>query len=194
MLILVRQGTKYGPEYVDVLRKQVKETSGLETLVLGDQDADIKLKYGWGGWWSKIELFRPDLPRPFIYVDLDSFILNDISALLGETLICREWHPNIKGCGRVQSSLIAVGEYREDIWETFIERPAHWMQANGDQNYLQHFDWDFIQDKYPGMVGSYKFHNKEKPIHRVVTFHGKPKQCNAVGWAQDLWNSLTQPE
>ena len=164
-------------------------------MVLGDQeDADIQLKYNWGSWWSKLELFRPDIPRPFIYVDLDSFILGDISALLGETLICREWHPNISGCGKVQSSLIAVNEYREDIWETFIERPEHWMQANGDQNFLEKFPWEFIQDKYPDMVGSFKLHNREKPIHRVVTYHGHPKQKDAVGWSQDLWNSLKPHE
>jgi len=189
-LILVRQGTKYGPEYVERLKEQAWETSGLRTIVLGDQeDADIELEHGWPGWWSKLELFRPDIPRPFIYVDLDSFILGDISPLMGDTAICREWHPNIKGCGRVQSSIIAVGEYRKDIWETFIEKPQHWMQANGDQNYLEKFQWKFIQDFYPDMVGSYKIHNKEKPIHRVVTFHGKPLMVDAVGWAQDLWNS-----
>ena len=192
MLIVVRQGNKYSEDYVKILRKQAKQTSGLETIVLGDQDdADIKLEF-YTGWWAKMELFRSVIPRPFIYVDLDSFILGDISPLLGETLICREWHPNIKGCGRVQSSLFSLNEYRPEIWETFSQ--GNWMHLNGDQNFLGKFEWNFIQDRFPTMVGSYKFHNKEKPIHNVVTFHGKPKQPHAVGWAQDLWHSLTPPK
>lgn len=192
MLVLVRQGDKYGPEYVEILKKQAKETSGLETLVLGDgEDADIPLKYGWQGWWSKLELFRPDIPKPFIYIDLDSYVLGDISRLLGETMICREWHPNIKGCGMYQSSVIAVAEQRDDIWNEWMKRPEMWMrELRGDQNFLEKFLWNCIQDHFPDYVGSYKFHNIEEPTTRVVTFHGKPLAKDAEGWAKDLWHKL----
>ena len=191
MLILVRQGNKYSNEYVEVLRKQAKETSGLDTIVLGDQsDADIKLKHNLPGWWSKLELFRPDIPRPFIFVDLDSFILGDISPMLGETMVCREWSPHVQGRRNVQSSVISIGEQRDEIWDAFISNPLHWMQAAGDQDFLEKFEWDFIQDKYPNMVGSYKFHDTEEPKHNIVTFHGKPKMADAEGWPRDLWNSL----
>lgn len=193
MLVVVRQGDKYGPECVDILRRQAKHFCDMDTLVLGDgEDADIPLLYDFPGWWAKLELFRPDIPKPFIYIDLDSFILGDITPLLGETMICREWHPNIKGCGKVQSSLIAINEYREDIWQSFIEAPDMWMNRfRGDQNFLERFEWDFIQDKYPGLVGSYKMHNRDKRITDVVTFHGKPKQWVADGWAKEVWEQWT---
>jgi len=190
-LILVRQGTKYGSEYVDLLKKQAKETSGLETYVLGDgEDADIRLKYGWTGWWAKMSLFAPDMPYPFIYIDLDSYILGDISELMGKTMIAKEWHPNWRACGRVQSSMIAMGEYRPDIWEKWTDNPKHWMDKfYGDQKFLEMFPWDYIQDSYKGMIGSYKLHNKDKPVDKVITFHGRPKPPQADGWARDIWNN-----
>lgn len=43
----------------------------------------IPLQHNWPGWWSKIELFRPDLPKePAVYFDLDTVILGDITDLL----------------------------------------------------------------------------------------------------------------
>ena len=43
----------------------------------------IPLKHNYPGWWSKIELFRPDLPIEgrILYIDLDSLIVNDLSEL-----------------------------------------------------------------------------------------------------------------
>ena len=46
MLIVVRQGDKYGPDYPQIIKRMAKETSNLDTLILGDgEDADIKLEY-----------------------------------------------------------------------------------------------------------------------------------------------------
>jgi len=189
LLILVRQGTKYSEDYVNLLKRQALETSGLETLVLGDQsDADIPLRHDFPGWWSKCELLRPDIPRPFIYVDLDSYILGDISPLLGTDLIAREWHPNWKACGKYQTSIFTMSKYRPEMWEAFMERPNYWMNNYyGDQKFFEKFEWDYIQEAFPDMVGSYKFHNKERPVNKIVTFHGKPKMPDTEGWAKDIW-------
>ena len=188
-VLLVRQGTKYGPEYPRMLKRQIKETSGLDTLILGDQDdADIQLEYRWPGWFSKLELFRPDLDKPFIYIDLDSYVLGDISEVTTDfRLIAREWHPNVQDCGRGQSSFMCLNE-TQDIWEKWKERPGSWMREfRGDQKFLEKFEWDYVQDFYPDLIGSYKFHNREIPVHRIVTFHGKPKPHIADGWAGEIW-------
>ena len=191
-LLLVKTGDKYSQDYVRVLQKQAKQVLDLDTYVLGDVDADIYLDYDWPGWWAKMEMFRPDIPKPFLYVDLDSFILGDVSDLFEEEgrWIAREWHPNIQGCGKVQSSMIYMNEEPGDIWSEWIMDPNGWMQRyRGDQKYLERFEWNIIQDKYEHFVGSYKMHNLEEPKDAVVTFHGRPKQPVAEGWAKDLWES-----
>lgn len=192
-LIVVRQGDKYGPEYPQMLRRQAKVSSGLDTLVLGDGiDADIRLERGWPGWWSKLELFRPDLEpiRPFLYVDLDSFILGDVSRLIQDKpYICREWWTNLEG---VQSSVMVIAKDTCEIWDTWMEKPREWMGIagnRGDQWFLNKFQWNYIQDNYPDYVGSYKKHNLEKPRHRIVTFHGKPKPHEVKdGWVKEEWD------
>lgn len=43
----------------------------------------IPLKHDWPGWWSKVELHRPDLPEGrTLYLDLDSYIVNDLKPIL----------------------------------------------------------------------------------------------------------------
>jgi len=194
MLIVVRQGDKYGPDYPEHIKQMAKQTSGLDTLILGDgDDADIPLKYDWPGWWAKMELFRPDLPRPFIYVDLDSVILKDISHLL--TLkgrwIAKEWHPNVKGCGKFQSSCMVIEKNPTDIWEEWISDPRRWMnEFHGDQNFLERFTWNLFDRYLPDTVGSYKIHSKDGPKHRIMTFHGKPKPHQIDdGWVKDAWTN-----
>jgi len=188
MLILVRNGDKYGPHIAQRLKRMAKETSDLGTLILGDgDDADIRLDHGWPGWWGKMELFRPDLPRPFIYVDLDSLILESISYLLDlkGRWIADEWHPNIKGCGKYQSSCMVIEENPEDIWEKWISNPNQWIsQYHGDQNFLECFTWNTFKDN---TIGSYKIHSRDFPKHKIVTFHGRPKpdDCEAP-WVKEV--------
>lgn len=180
--LLVRSGNKYGPEYSRKLKKQIQETSGLDVRVIGE---DIHLKHTWPGWWAKMEVFRPDIPKPFIYVDLDSFVLKDISDITTDfRRIPREWN---RSWG-YQSSFMCINECK-DIWERWIENPTYWMASlpGGDQDFLYMFDFDDVPED---VIGSYKLHSKTGPRHRIVTFHGNPKPHEAEGWAKELWERL----
>lgn len=43
----------------------------------------IMLNYNWPGWWSKVELFRPDLPcGRTLYLDLDTTIVRSLQPML----------------------------------------------------------------------------------------------------------------
>jgi hypothetical protein len=43
----------------------------------------IPLRYNWPGWWSKMELHRPDLPEGLtLYLDLDSHVIRSLKPLL----------------------------------------------------------------------------------------------------------------
>ena len=191
--IIIRQGDKYGEEYTRILKSQLKE-QGCDVTVFGDQeDADIKLSGQFTGWWSKLELFSPHLEalRPFLYVDLDSFVLGRIPKEWPDKfLMCREWntrlHDNYSKC---QSSVMWIPKDVDHIWNAIDVNTT--KTIGGDQAWLQFFSEGFIQDLYPSLVGSYKLQNKEYPIHRIITFHGRPKAKDAEGWAEDLWHQYT---
>ena len=43
----------------------------------------IELIHNWPGWWSKVELFRPDLPcGRTLYLDLDTYIVSSLQSIL----------------------------------------------------------------------------------------------------------------
>ncbi|KKL89028.1 hypothetical protein LCGC14_1918760, partial [marine sediment metagenome] len=90
----------------------------------------IKLKHNWPGWWSKIELFRPDLSsdNTTIYFDLDVLILKDISEF---SRICRRASMPLmlRSCDRVgeandwpSSSIMSwMGKCMNRVYYEFIK-------------------------------------------------------------------------
>ncbi len=43
----------------------------------------IPLKHDWPGWWAKMELHRPDLPKGrTLYLDLDSHVISNLDPIL----------------------------------------------------------------------------------------------------------------
>jgi hypothetical protein len=191
-IVLVRQGDKYGPEYVKNIEKQLTRYNSDPWLfhVLGDgPDSTLPLTTNAVGWWSKMELFSPRLKifRPFTYIDLDSIILDDISALHSETdfCMCKEWMPGAKPNKR-QSSVMLIPKEVDHIWEAY--QKINTNSFAGDQDFLEQFPHRIIQADFPGYVGSYKVHNIAQPVHRIITFHGRPKPKDAEGWPRALWH------
>lgn len=183
--IIVRQGEKYSEDYTKVLTRQIKEHGG-EPIVLGDgEDADIPLSYGYKGWWAKMEIFSDELKhlRPFLYIDLDSFVLGPLPEIPDKFYMCREWSPHLTGC---QSSVMIVPK-ETDIWDKFIH-DHEYEKYKGDQIWLSQYCENIIQEDFPGLAGSYKWENQEQPIHKIVTFHGRPKPHNATGWTKKVWD------
>lgn len=182
MIVLVwRSGGDYDLEYVERL---VTSLPGQRVVCLSDQPVPcerIPLAYGWPGWWSKMEVFRPDVPGDFLYMDLDTVVrgpIDDFLAVGCLTLLrdfYREW-----GLG---SGLMFLPEAdRAEIWREWIARPEHWMavhQVGGDQEFLERYwlaraaRWQAV---LPGRVASYKASGKaERDAAAVVCFHGPPR-------------------
>lgn len=186
-VICVRQGDKFSKDYVIMLRRMVAEHLKNPLFVLGDgDDADLPLQHGYKGWWAKLELFSPEVKalRPFLYFDLDTFILSDATRLLeapGRLTLIRDFNREQRG----NSGVMQIPKDTDDIWT--LRRTDI---ADGD--YLDNHAHDYIQDKYPGMVSSYKKHSRETPMSPVVCFHGQPKPHQADGWAKEIWNAYTR--
>lgn len=189
-VIAVRQGDKFGPEYTRMLKAMVNEHLHVPLLILGDgDDAHLKLSGQYHGWHAKLELFRPDLEplRPFLYFDLDTYLLGDCSALTlfepKRLMLIRDFtRPNKQG----NSGVMIIPKFADVIWERRCTDVA-------DGDYLARHCKEYIQDVYPGMVSSYKLHNRNQWAGGpVVCFHGQPKPHETTGWAKEVWDRYSR--
>ena len=143
----------------------------------------IPLLHNWPGWWSKMELFRPDLQGDFLYIDIDTVITGDITPLftVGKTTMLSDFYkPQLPASGLMYISQAD----KSAVWQQWIKNPASHMQQCrtrdywGDQGFLRqhlpHQRWDNV---LPGQIASYKVHCQRglPPAANVVCFHGTPR-------------------
>ncbi len=192
-VVLVRQGPLYEPEYVMALTMKLLFPVTTLTDMLDTPGAVAPLNHNLSGWWAKLELFAPENKdlRPFLYIDLDSYVLGPIGHLFGgdrftmvEDFYCPE---------RANSSVMWVPEDVDHIWDDFAANKAgHMAEAGkgGDQAYLERHAQAKWNSEVSG-IKSYKRHARDAPDGCIVQFHGKPRPHEATGWAADVWNRCT---
>lgn len=200
-VVCVRQGNKYGPEWVSMLWRMVHQnvTEPIRFVCLSDGQNPCetrRLSWPWTGWWSKLELFSPwnaDL-RPCLYIDLDSFVLGDITSALDTDEF--KMAENYGTRGTPQSCVMMIPAYTGHIWQHWVESPDTHMNNNkrhGDQGYLAQFNEGFVNDHIE--VLSYKKHKiLDAPSTQIVQFHGKPKPNaeNVADWVKEVWNEYAR--
>jgi len=167
--------------------------------VPSDEYEVIPLLYPWPGWWSKIELFRPDiLNGNTIYFDLDTLIVSDFTAIFAcfrqhGFLMLDDWY----GHSGVNSSMMAWTStaklYLSRIYEKFAAEPrkyrglyntkARW----GDQGFIRDhtpIEPALWQKEFPGKIVSFKRDCQDGIPNGacIVCFHGKPRP-----WKTPLW-------
>lgn len=169
LLTVLRSGGIYNASHVDRLRAQLAGQMKMATISDVPCANRIPMKYNYPGWWAKMELFRPDFRGNFLYLDLDSHILDDITsfAAVTRTTILNDFYRN----DMMQSSLMYVTDSdRARIWnawegseETIMESYRHKRAGfNGDQNFIQavlddsRANVDRWRNVRPGAVISYK--------------------------------------
>lgn len=198
VMFVLRSGGVYEAEDVRRLASGVHANlPGADIACLTDIEIDIPgvtaipLKHDWPGWWSKIEMFRPDIPGEFLYIDLDTIITGDLSdmAAIGRLAVMRDvYRPD-----GLQSSVMFIPDERKaEVWDAFTAGPDRYMAQyayGGDQAFLEPL-WgngkaSIWQDALPGQVQSYKVANMASrgvPDNcRAVIFHGQPKPRD-IAW------------
>jgi hypothetical protein len=197
---VLRSGGEYRPEHVLRLAAQVRERF-FDPVVFSDVDVPgverIPLRRNWRGWWAKMELFDPEIPGDFLYMDLDTRLVGQIDEIAARTEITllRDFYRP----ARLQSGLMYLPEAaRRETWASFNEQ--HMRIYPGDGQFLDSIwrgrarTW---QDDLPGQVVSYKCHvmkdAKRPGKHigdgtvpknaRIVCFHGKPRPFDLPEWA-----------
>lgn len=147
------------------------------------------LRLGLKGWWNKMELFNTEnfhIGDNITYIDLDTVIkgnIDDIVATPGFYML-KDFYT-----GRQASGIMKFVNCEWGFWEGFkVDAKRLCNFFYGDQNYLEgvinkQYKWDFLQDRFDGIV-SYKAHGRQEIIgSRIVCFHGEP-------WIQNVEDPL----
>lgn len=187
-------GDFYGEaeRYVRALRAQVP---GL--VVLG-RDVPLRDPGQYRGWWCKLEVFRPENAdlRPCLFIDLDTFILGDLSPLLAVDparlwLIKNFYQPEKSNSGLF---VAPNTELSDQIWGGSERLDTHTHgRGMGDGDYLATFPHSRLTDEFDD-IRSYKADQlyDDPRDSRVVCFHGRPKPHQAEGWAGDYFDRQSQ--
>lgn len=183
--------SEFKVSHVQALARQIKHyapNARFECL----SDVDVPgvecrpLKRGWRGWWSKIELFDPELPGDFLFMDLDTVISGDLSDILAvdKLTLLRDFYRDGKKLkeGLGGGLLYLPHKARQPVWDDFTANPSLSMRLypRGDQ-FL--FETHFLntaarwQDVVPGQVVSWKVSCSKgvPPDARLIAFHGQPR-------------------
>lgn len=197
---VLRSGGIYTPAWVWALQAGLRKYAPVHHFVCLSNVCDqlngwgVPLEHNWPGWWSKVELFRPELfSGRVLYIDLDTLpvgSLDEIASYAGEFAMLSDFYrPRFAQSGVM---LFTPGKVTEHIWRTFSSAPEELMRRfRGDGEFLcAHTNPDRLQDLFPGQIVSLKQHAKNGcPANaRLVCAHGQPKFDSAkAGWAHARW-------
>ncbi len=181
IVTVLRSSGEYTPERVQWLHSQLPVD--IRKVCLADCEIEgvevVPLKYGWPGWWAKMELFDPYskiASEDLLYFDLDTVIVGDLSPFFKQRnfTALSDFYVGDIGTLQMTSGIMYIpAEVKAYVWEKWISGPeAHMAECVtpekwGDQGFigsiLEAKRW---QDELPGMVVSYKQHvRKAKSKH-----------------------------
>lgn len=164
----------------------------------------IPLRHGWRGFWSKIELYRPDLfTGPVLYLDLDTVICGDLGdiAAIDVPLACA-WDLQR---GWINSSLTRWSVDLSCVYEAMLADPRGMMRRYesgglwGDQGLLQDtliargIPWKWVQQLCPAQVWWQPNGLRHRPAAegtRAALWYGEPKPHELLGqsdWLRQNW-------
>lgn len=176
-ICVLRSGGDFLPEHVQRLAKMIPDLVCLSDVPV-DGVPVIPLRYDWPGWWSKMELFRPNIKGNLFYADLDTTIYNMPQMPLSDTVLTDFGDMKVIGSGL----MYLTEATRAKVWAEWIKDPEGHMAKHtkwpaGDQGFLLPFLRGALRWQNMYRVYSYKIHCK-KGIPEdadVVCFHGHPR-------------------
>lgn len=222
IICVYKTGGDYDHRYVVALRDGVRRYLGCEHtfLCLTDspdlagkvqQDVQIEpLQYSWPGWWSKLELFRPDLmySQTTIYFDLDVLIKRNIEDFVKvcrkntRPVMLRSAHPIGKDNDWPSSSIMSwKGRAMNRVWFAWIKDPNENIKQTQlqttnagqktDQGFIRHHvNPTFFQDQLTKEYVAFKVDYFNDPSVydrvRILNWTGKPR-FHTMQYQQDYW-------
>lgn len=191
----VRQGPKYGEDYVLKLQAMVKRhlppAGGHEFVCYTDQEPIPgvlceRLPAALPGWWAKASLFK--LREPLVYFDLDVVITGSLAPLLqweGFGIIKDWWLPGYN------SSVMVLTGREGVVWDKFTPDVMRTRHA-GDQQWITEClpgQETFPAAWFPSWKANRCGEMAEPAPGSIATiFHGSPKPDDIkVGWVPKHW-------
>lgn len=155
-------------------------------------------------WWAKMAIFHPEIRGPgrCIYLDLDTVILGDLTALTQVTddfAICENftraagnllWPCKYGSCAMVLKEGFGV-----EIWSEYNNDREQWHKdcPRGDQEAIQKmYKPSLLQPQLPlGYFVGYRDLTDEAPQSEaaIIVFGGRHRPHNSrFSWVKDAWN------
>jgi hypothetical protein len=215
-VVCVKQGPKYGPEWVLKLRNMVARHLPIKhefVCMTDDPIPGVKclpLAHGLTGWWSKLSLFSGVLDGDNLYFDLDVVISDSIGPLAGLLELDRmklwalddfsygfrnprkgmtaEQKRFLGGDSTINSSVMLWnGDAARAVWDRFT--PEVMKIVHGDQNWVTQALWPNVNLIPESVAGSYKYGKlKGEPRRPITIFHGDPKpDALRDAWILENW-------
>lgn len=192
LIACVKQGEKYGADYVRRLKNGVERhlppSADHPFVCFTDKPVDgvmcEPLPADLPGWWAKLGMFR--LREPMLYLDLDIVVIDDLTPAIewdGFGIIDDWWLPGFN------SSVMKLTGNEGHVWDRFRPDmiPKLYM---GDQQWVSHQMPDantFPPEWFP----SYKAGKCSDAIPSgalAVIMHGDPKPAEiTTGWVPEYW-------
>jgi hypothetical protein len=165
VVCVLRQGGKvgYNSSWVEKLKNSISRNLNLpyRFICLSDCDVDcyrIPLISTGRGYWSKIELFRPNLfDGPVLYIDLDNVICGRLDGMIEK--IKNEKFVMLKeyDTGIISSSVMWWNGDYSNLWVEWLKNsPKYWktvysnMPKLGDQAFIEdRIKFSVLQDLVP---------------------------------------------
>lgn len=156
------------------------------------------LEHGYPGWWAKLELCRPDIEGPLLYLDLDTVVVGDITRLCGheQSWAMRDVYRGRRNPYALQSCLMWLTEAdRARVWGAWWTRPDEWMRMPGGDQMVYECALSrrvgYWQDREWGVYG-YKTDLDDPETlpddAAVICFHGQPRPWDTTHeWVRDAW-------
>jgi len=224
IVLCLRSGGDFNHRDVEVLSRNIwKHWQGanLRIICLNDQISQPFLlnnymlyptpQKQWEGWWTKMNLFSPEMEqfRPFLYIDLDTAIVNDVSIMfpteenenkfiaLGNFKIDKLTTELQSGLMWIPAKSITVTKIW-DAWNSDSTRHQRVYKRGGDQLFLKNTIKapEAYWQNSTNAITSFKINGsggwlKEIPNHiSIVCFHGFPRIWEASASIQWLKNYI----
>jgi hypothetical protein len=151
VVTVLRSGGDFLPWHVQMMQRKVEYYSppGTRFVCLSDIRVPgvecIALEKGWPGWWSKMELFRPDLDLgEFVFTDLDNVILGSLEHIL----MPRDQFVLQRG-GWTALMHVPDSDLPGMMWDIFENDPDFQMWRFANQSRSPYGDAGFIAEHLP---------------------------------------------
>ncbi len=222
IVCVYKTGPKFHFQYVTKMYNRLRKVLSYDFKFVCLTDAQVSpddfqvvpLEYNLEGWWSKIELFRPNLfeGERVLFFDLDTLFVSNIDKLVEVTkkdnfMMLRSFNP---GMAKKDSPASGIMSFKPDcvqsrlIFDRFMENPKKSIEnrvdkkgagQEGDQGFIgEVLGWSNVtkfQDYLP------KNYILSKRVVKRMNLKEKPPKTNIIAWSgeptldqlSDIWIS-----